>query len=550
MTFPEAFQRTVARRPNAVALRAWDGDIRLTWHEYAAEVRRIAAGLAALGLRRGETFAAMLTNRPEFNLTEVAASHLGATTYSIYNTSSPEQVRFFLDHSRTRICVCERQFVERIRESGAALEHLLVLEDGDLDSLPSKTGFDFEATWRAVETDDVLCLIYTSGTTGPPKGVEHTHRGWLAMIESVSTTWPLAEGDSAISYLPSSHSGDRFYRHYYPLARGAEVITLADADKLPHALRDVRPTTFAAVPRTWEKLMSGVQRELRAQPDGAEALEAGAPGFLEDLRFRTGLDRVKWALTGTASIPEHVYAFWHRMGVQVVVGWGMTECGFGTGASASESKIGTVGKIAPGAEASIADDGELLVRMPWMMRGYRDDPVRTAEVLDPHGWLRTGDLATVDEDGTYRIVGRKKELIINAGGKNMSPSNIEHAISQGSPLVGPTMAVGDGRPYNVALITLDRDAARAFLVAPDAAADPVSLSSDQGVLAQVRESVHAGNQRLSRIEQVKRFVVLPTFWDPGGDEMTTTMKLKRAAITSKYAREIDALYTHVSAISE
>lgn len=546
-TFPEAFQKTVAAYPDDLALRTPDDSVRLTWKQYDDEVRRVASGLASLGLKRGDTFMAMLTNRPEFNVTEVAASHLGATTYSIYNTSSPEQIRYLITHADSRIGICERQFADRIRASGAPLDRLLVIEDGDLDRLELDPGFDFEAAWRAVAPDDVLCLIYTSGTTGPPKGVEHTHRGWLRMIDSISAIWPLEAGDTAISYLPSSHSGDRFFRHYYAIARGAQVISVADAARLPEVLAHVHPTTFAAVPRMWEKLKARVERELLSDKRTAAAFEAGEPAALDEIRATIGFDRLKWVLTGTAAIPRHVYAFWQRLGVPVTVGWGMSECGFGTGSPPSDSVIGTIGKVAPGAEARIAEDGELLVRMPWMMRGYRNDPVKTAQAITQDGWLHTGDIASVDEEGNFKIVGRKKDLIVNSGGKNMSPSNIEHAIAKGSSLLGPTMAVGNDRPYNVALVTLDADAAAAFAAQAGIEADPAVLARDERVLKEIQASVDAGNQKLSRIEQIKKLTVLSTFWEPGGDELTATMKLKRESIARKYADQIDTLYSETAA---
>lgn len=532
----------MAAHPDDVALRTPGDTVRLTWKQYGDEVRRIAGGLASLGLKRGDTFAAMLSNRPEFNLTEVAASHLGATTFSIYNTSSPEQINYLLTHSDAKILVCERQAVDRIEASGARPDHLLVVEDGDLDLLRPAPDFDFEATWRAVTPDDVLCLIYTSGTTGPPKGVEHTHRGWLRMIDSIITIWPMGADDTAISYLPSSHSGDRFFRHYCPIVRGTQVTCLADPGRLQETIAELHPTTFAAVPRTWEKLKASVEREMLADPEAAAAFEAGEPQLLDAIRTKVGFDRLKWVMTGTAAIPDHVYAFWEKLGIPVTVGWGMSECGFGAGAIPSESKIGTIGRVAPGAEARLAEDGELLVRMPWMMRGYRKDPVKTAEALDPDGWLYTGDLAAVDDEGNYTIIGRKKELIVNSGGKNMSPSNIEHAIKAGSSLIGPMMAFGDDKPYNVALITLDRDAAVAFAAEAAVSADPAVLAKDEQILEKIRASVHAGNQKLSRIEQIKKFTVLPTFWEAGGDELTANMKLKRGDIAKKYAAEIDALY--------
>lgn len=541
-TLPQAFQRTVAAYPDQVALRAPDDSISLTWREYGDEVRRIAGGLAVLGLKRGDTFMAMLSNRPEFNITEVAASHLGATTYSCYNTSSPEQINYLLNHADTKIAVTERQFVERIKASGAELDHLLVVEDGDLDNLEAAPDFDFEAAWRAVEPDDVLCLIYTSGTTGNPKGVEHTHGGVMRLIESLETFWSMEPGDTTISYLPSCHAADRFFSHYYAFTQGAQVTSVADPTQLPQVLGQVRPTTFAAVPRVWEKLKFGVERQLGQDEKAAAAFEAGVPQVVDAVRAKVGFDRLKWALSGAAAIPPDVYAFMQKLGLPVVEMWGMSECMLGTGTTPDDARIATIGKIAPGADAKLADDGELFVRMPWLMRGYRKDPEQTAQAVDADGWLRTGDLAAVDDDGYYKIIGRKKEIIVNSGGKNMSPSNIESAIVDRSPLIGTIIAIGDGRPYNVALVTLDPDATPVFAERLGLDADPAVLAKDPRVIDLVQQAVDEGNETLSRVEQIKRFAIIPTFWEPGGDEMTPTSKLRRRPIAEKYAAEIDSLY--------
>ncbi|MEU4418744.1 AMP-binding protein, partial [Nocardia salmonicida] len=416
-TFPAVFQQIAAAHPDEVALRTHDDSISLTWRQYADEVERIAGGFAALGLKRGDSFMAMLSNRPEFNLTEVAASHLGATTYSIYNTSSPEQIKYLIEHGGANIVVCDEQFVDRIKESGAEPEHLLVVEAGDLDTLQPAGDFDFEAAWRSVQPDDVLCLIYTSGTTGNPKGVEHTHGGVLRLIASLETIWPLEAGDRTISYFPSCHAGDRFFSHYYAVAKGAQVTSLADPAQLPLVLGQVRPTAFCAVPRIWEKLKTALDlafeeargpkavllsralelADKRAKGEALGALERVQFSLLDRvvlarIRAKLGLDRLRWALSGAAAIPPDVYAFLQQLGLPVAEMWGMSECMLGSGTTPEEAKIGTVGKIAPGAEARVAEDGELLVRMPWMMRGYRNDPERTAEAIDAEGWLHTGDV--------------------------------------------------------------------------------------------------------------------------------------------------------------
>jgi len=566
-TFPEAFQQTVAAHPDELALRTADDSISLTWRQYADEVERIAGGFAALGLKRGDSFMAMLSNRPEFNITEVAASHLGATTYSIYNTSSPEQIKYLIEHGGAKVILCDEQFADRIKDSGAAPEHLLVVEAGDLDKLQPADDFDFEATWRAVQPDDVLCLIYTSGTTGNPKGVQHTHGGVLRLIEAFEAIWPIGAGDRTISYFPSCHAGDRFISHYYAAAKGAQVTSVGDLTQLAQVLGQVRPTYFCAVPRVWEKLKTALDlafeeargpkaallhralelADKRAKGEALGALERAQFSMLDravlaKVRAKLGLDQLKWALSGAAQIPPGVYAFLKQLGLPVAEMWGMSECMVGTGTTAEEAKIGTVGKIAPGAEAKVAEDGELLVRMPWMMRGYRNDPEQTAEAIDAEGWLHTGDVVTVDDEGYFKIVDRKKELIINSGGKNMSPSNIEGAIAAGSPLIGPTLAYGDGRSYNVALITLDPEAAAVYANRLGVDADPAALVKDERILAEIQASVDSGNEKLSRIEQIKKFTVLPDYWLPGGDEMTPTSKLKRRPIARKYAAEIDELY--------
>ncbi|MFI7099299.1 AMP-binding protein [Streptomyces sp. NPDC050161] len=541
-TLPEAFQRTAAVRPDAVALRAYGSDTALTWGAYATHVRRIAGGLAALGVRRGDTLALMLTNRPEFHLAEAGASHLGATTFSVYNTSSVEQIGHLLNHAGAHIIVTERQFTELVKAAAGSVKHILVVEDGDLERLNPRPDFDFEATWRAVDPDDVLCLIYTSGTTGPPKAAEHTHRGALAMAEDIAGAFPMRDDDVALSYLPAAHVADRFLNQYFAMLHGVEVVTLADASRLAPALAEIRPTTFAAVPRIWEKLHFRVQGMLAADPQLAAAFASGTEPALATLRTRLGLDRMRWALSGASSIAHDSYTFLQRLGVPVSEVWGMSECGLAMGVPPEQARIATVGKPFPSVETKVSDGGELLIRTPFRMKSYRGDPERTATLLDKDGWLHTGDVAAVDDDGYVRIVGRVKELIINAAGKNMSPLNIENAIISTSPLIGGVVAVGDARPYNVALIALEPATAAARAAQFGLAPDPALLAVDERILAEVQAGVDAGNTRLSRVEQIKRFAVLPSYWLPGGDELTPTMKLKRRPIQVKYAAEIEELY--------
>ncbi|MFI6573186.1 AMP-binding protein [Nocardia fluminea] len=571
-TFPEAFQQTAAAYPDAVALRTPGDTVSYTWREYAEAVRRIAGGLAGLGVRRGDTVAAMLANRPEFNLQEAAASHLGATTFSIYNTSSVDQVRYLLEHSGAKVVITERQFAGKLEESGSPVEHILVIEDGDLDRLEPAPDFDFEATWRAVEPDDVLCLIYTSGTTGPPKGVEHTHRTMFANVETLLTVCPSGPGDRFLSFLPSAHIADRTLSQYIPITTGAQVTDLADFTQLAAALADTKPHGWAAVPRVWQKIKGGIETKLANDVTGieqklaywaigtgtrvAERRLSGKPVstvlrvqykladalVLSKLRAALGLGELRWALTGGAATPPDVRTFLMGLGLPISEGWGMSEYAVLVSTTPDQVRYGSIGKFLPGVEGKLAEDGEVLMRGAGLMRGYRNDPEKTAEAIID-GWLHTGDIATLDAEGYLAIVDRKKDLIINAGGKNMSPANIEGAIVPNSPLIGTVVAIGDGAPYNVALIILDPDAAAEFAEQNGLDADPAVLAEDERVRAVVQEAVDAGNARLSRVEQVKKFAIMPTYWEPGTEELTPTMKVKRKSVSVKYAATIAAIYS-------
>jgi long-subunit acyl-CoA synthetase (AMP-forming) len=336
----------------------------------------------------------------------------------------------------------------------------------------------------------------------------------------------------------------------------------------------VRPTWFFAVPRIWEKLKAALEAGMAAEQDEErkkatqwafdvglrkvqleqageevpqELLEEYAKAdemVLSKVRSMLGLDELESLNVGAAPTPREVIEFFHALGLPLAELWGMSETtGAGSCNPPGKVKIGTVGPPAPGIEIKLADDGEVLIRGPVVMPGYRNAPDKTAEALDADGWLHTGDIGELDEDGYLKIVDRKKELIINAGGKNMSPANIEAKVKASSPLIGQAIAIGDGRPYNVALITLDPDVAPAF--AGQHGIEDTSfenLSGNDAVLAEVQRGVDAANESLARVEQIKKFRLLPTDWEPGGDELTPTMKLKRKPIAEKYASEIDELY--------
>ena len=525
-----AFQVTAAERPDQVAHRTLGGELQVTFAEYAAQVRALAGGLHTLGVRRGDTVGLMLVNRPEFNIVDTAAMHLGAVPFSIYNTSSPEQVAHLFRNAGNRVIVTERRFLANVLAARTPeLEHI-VLVDGDQDGmmplselmLRQAQGFDFDAAWRAVEPDDVVTLIYTSGTTGPPKATQLTHASVLFQCRAVAQVLPITPGGRAISYLPSAHVGDRTLSHYCAsICFGIEITSIPDHRQIGMAMAEVRPTLFGGVPRVWEKLKAGLEAVGITDPARLpEQARAAA-------RSAIGLERTEWCVSSAAPVAPDVLRFFSDLGVPVVEGWGMSEAScFATMNPLDAARIGTVGKALPGVQLRIAADGEMLVKAPLVMKGYRGDAEHTAEALDADGWLHTGDVATIDADGYVTIVDRKKEIIINSAGKNMSPANIEQHLRSASPLIAHAVCIGDRRPYNVALLALDAEAQQRC----------------GDVQSAIDAAVESANSALSRVEQIKRFAIVGADWQPGGDELTPTLKLKRRSIHEKYRDLIEDLY--------
>ena len=533
----EAFQQAAARSPGSVALRDFGSDREITWAEYARRVQAIAAGMAARGVRRGDAVALLLSNRSEFHLADTAVIHLGAVPVSVYNTSSPEQIAHILRDSGVRLVFTELAHLPRVLACGVPVDCVCV--DGaaaeaitlsELEAMGDPE-FDFAAAWQAVGPDDLVTIIYTSGTTGLPKGVELSHGNLLAEIAGVREVVELRADDIGLSYLPSAHIADRLASQYTQIVYGAQIVCLADLTRLAEALAAVRPTYWVAVPRVLEKMRSRIEDAIARAPGPrrwAFRLATRSGGGLADrlvlskVRAQLGLDRARWVMSGAAPLAPSVVQYFGRLGIPVCDVWGMSETsGVATMNPPSAIRPGTVGKPLSGVELRLAADGELLIRGPIVTRGYHNDPSRTADAFDG-GWLRTGDVATIDADGYVSIVGRTKELIINAAGKNMSPALIEGAILSACPSIATAVVVGDGRPYNVALLVLD----------PDAAASPEAVA----------QGIEAANATLSRVEQIKRYEILAGPWAPGGDELTPTLKLRRAAVTAKYADVIDRLY--------
>jgi long-chain acyl-CoA synthetase len=573
-TIPSLFRDTVSGRADHVAVRwrppgspggsgASPGEAAatatLTWAEYADQACRVAAGLERLGVAHGDRIVLMMRNRPEFYPADMGALLAGATPISIYNSSSPEQIEYLAGHSEATVAIVgDVGMLERflkVRSELPDLRHLVLMDDPDgllpgdvvpFSDLLAAAPVDLDTAVERVRPEHLATLIYTSGTTGPPKGVMISHYNLCWVLESMNrANGEAVTGWRQVSYLPMAHIAERWLTHYLHIAEGTDVTTCPEPTELASYLREVRPEHFLGVPRVWEKLYAGIMAAVSADPEkkaGFErAVEARDEAVLGNIRAMVGLDQMRVAITGAAPIPRPVLDFFLALGVPMSEVYGMSEA-TGPTTWAREIRPGTVGVAIPGQEMKLLEDGEVCFRGGNVFAGYLKDPDRTVEALDGDGWLHTGDVGEIDEDGYLKIVDRKKELIITAGGKNISPANLEAAIKS-YPLIGQACAIGDGRPYMTALIVLDPDVAPAWARSRGIEFSSVAdLATNPDVRAEVERCVEDVNGRFSQVEKIKKIALLPTEWLPDSDELTPTMKLKRRGVLTKYADEIENLY--------
>jgi long-chain acyl-CoA synthetase len=559
----------------------------MTWGPSRDAVAAATLGFLSLGVDRGGFGIILARNRPEHVIADLGLVHAGLTPVSAYTTLAPTQIAFIAKHCRAQVAIVEdEEFLGRLLEVRYQLPDLrhIVLMDGAHDGcVPWEALLDagrralesapeaFEASWQQVGAHDLATLIYTSGTTGPPKAVMVTHRNIAWTVASTRQIVPLPSGARMVSYLPMAHVAERFSSHWQALFYGTATYMCPELAQLGAALTSVRPTFFFGPPRVWEKLSAGINAGLAAEPDESrralithaiatgrewmDLVEQGAPvpddvaerhlataPVLRAIRAKIGLDECLIAMSGAAPIAPETIAFFRALGLPLTEIWGMSELtGPGTFFMPEGFRVGTVGVALPGVEMRIADDGELEVRGGLVTPGYYGDPEKTSETLTADGWLRTGDVATIDANGYVKIVDRKKELLITSGGKNISPVLLESLLKQ-HPLIGQACAIGDRRSFITALVVLDPEAASAWAAARGLHGSIAELAAAPALVAEMRAAVATANAQVSRAESIRRFAILPVEWTVDSGELTPTLKMKRQAVHSSYANEIEALY--------
>ncbi len=586
---PQLFLKTLADHADVEVLRwkdssgAWQ-----TWTltQLSDAIARLVTSLRDLGIGHGDRVVMMLTNRPEFHALDIAILFAGATPVSIYNSSAPDQIDYLVNHCGAKMAIIEEDFLprfEEVRGKLLTLEHMAVLSDGAVGEgilsyadLAAAEPADLVEAAKVAQPEDLATIIYTSGTTGPPKGVMLSHYNVCWTLASISqsmrdqTDITDFAGMSHLSYLPMAHIFERLIGHYYLVDLATQVVCCPNTAELADYVREVKPNLFIGVPRVWEKFYAGVNAALAADPEKAksfnEAVVAAEPivakmaagtatkeeietyEFLDAVAFSKvrpliGLDECKIGITGAAPIPPEILTWFRTIGVPLSEGYGLSET-TAILSWAHAARAGYVGKAASGVELTIAEDGEVLAVGGCIFGGYLDAPDKTDEALDSDGYFHTGDIGVIDDDGYLKIVDRKKELIITAGGKNISPANLESAMKM-IPLVGQVCAVGEARPFVAALVVLDPDASAAWAAKnglEGEAASTKAMAENPVVIAEIEGGLAGAMSKFNNAEAIKKVKVLADEWMPDTDLLTPTSKLKRRGILSAFDAEIQALY--------
>ncbi|ODU09766.1 MAG: fatty-acid--CoA ligase [Rubrivivax sp. SCN 71-131] len=596
-TLPELFLNAVQARGDAVWMREKKLGIwrEWRWREAAVAVREIAMGLAALGLQPGQTASILANTVVEWVLVDVGILCAGGVTNGIYPTDSEQQVVYLCADSATRIVFVEDEEqldkLLEVRQQLPLLQHIVVFdmkglgqfEDAQVRSLAALRelgrAFDaahpgeYERRCRSRGPEDLAILVYTSGTTGRPKGAMHLHGGIIWTLRRIGVHLPQMQGDERMCFLPLCHIAERMIGAYSSIGAGSILNFVENPDTVAENVREIAPTIFFAVPRVWEKFYSavtiGVKEAGRVQQLAyawaigvggriAERVLARRPVpwllrwqfrvarflALDNVRKIVGIHRARYLITGAAPISPDLVRWFMALGVPMLEGWGMTEtCAIGTINRADAIKAGTIGPPMEGIEARIdPDSGEIQLRGRNVFAGYLNQPEKTAEAIDAEGWLHTGDVGAVDEEGYFRITDRMKDIIITAGGKNVTPSEWENELKF-SPYITDAVVVGDKRPYLVCIVMIDQENVERFAQEHDVPfSNYASLARAPEVLALIQREIDKVNAKFARVEQVKRFWLLDLQLGAEDEELTPTMKLKRKLVEKKYASQIEAMY--------
>ena len=596
-TIPRLFRRNVLRYGNRTALREKNLGIwqRISWNDYWSHVRDFALGLKELGLKdRDDKISILGDNCPEWLYADLAAQASRAIAVGIYPTNVADQVKYILDNSESSFVVCkDQEQVDKILEVQDDLPRLKKIVVIDMKGLrkytdPKIVSFTeverigralhekspdlFDGMIEAVEPEDVAIMVYTSGTTGVPKGAMITHLNMISMIGSLSAVLPFNDRDTFVSALPLCHIAERSFSMIFPMYAGCTVNFAESVQTLQEDMREISPTAFLTVPRIWEKMHSNIQIKIKDalfikrwvynafMPVGRRMadcrLEGRSPSLLlrlfnaagylllfRALRNKLGLLNCRFLVSGAAPLSADLMRFYHSIGVQIRECFGMTECsGICCLPEVEGIRIGGVGKPLPGVDIKLAEDGEMLVRADSVFKGYYRRPDLSEEALTEDGWLRTGDVGEWAEDGQLRIVDRKKDLIINAYGKNVAPSEIENKLKF-SPYINEAIIVGDGRKYLVALIQLELENVSDWAQDRNLAYTTYkSLAENPEVYELIRSEVEKANEKLARVERIRNFAIMTKELDQDDDEVTATMKVRRSVIEKKFKELIDSLY--------
>ncbi len=578
--------------PNAAARHGSDGAFLFkndsgNWEEasyeaVAADVQALTLGLKQLGIQRNDKVAILGNTRPEWTLFDFAVMSTGATVVPIYQTNSPSECQYVLEHSESRAVVVEDEGqlakILEIKDKLPALEQIVIMigesegaiSMGELRKMgESGTADEYKASYEAVEPTDLCKIVYTSGTTGPPKGCMISHGNYRAMLDMADTVNIIQEGETSYLFLPLAHVFALLIQYGMIDIGGRIAYWERDQLKIVPNLAEVKPESFPSVPRIFEKVHDTAIAATEAEGGLKAAIfrwavrigkryrkveaQGKKPGYLltkqmgfadkavfSKIRAIFG-GNLRVAISGAAPIDPEILRFFHAAGVPVFEAWGMTETSTGgTTNMPGANRIGSVGRAVPGIEAKIAEDGELLLKGDNVFQGYYKNPEATAETITD-GWLHTGDLASIDEDGYISIIGRKKEIIITAGGKNITPVNIEQEVKRHS-LVSQCVVIGDRRPYLIALITLDQEALTRFAAEQGMLDEPAAMANSTLVRETIEKHIEEVNRNFARVEQIKRFHILPHDLTQEGGELTPTLKIKRPVVATKYEREIEDLY--------